>query len=92
MLDERQETGVNTGNQSEQFLEPTIWDFIEENKDDKHIHLKITPGTEEHKMINFVYMHFSGISKTKITRLLIKAGFKVFLRTLAKQEVSDETK
>ncbi len=86
MLEERPETGQNTGSQSEQSTEPTIWDYIAENKDDKYIHVKITPGTEEHKMINFIFLQFSGVSKTKVARLLIKAGFRVAIRHLQERE------
>ena len=92
MLDERQETGENTGTQLEQFSEPTIWDFIAENSDDKYIHLKVTPGTETHKMLNFVALHLPDLTKTQVARLLIKIGFKVFLHSLRKGKIRNETK
>lgn len=69
-------------------MEPTIWDFIEMNKSGKYTHLKITPGTEEDRMLNFVALHLPSKSKTLAARLLIKAGFKVFLNSMENQEKS----
>ncbi len=42
-------------------------------------------------MINFVSLYFPDAGKTQISRLLIKAGFKVFLRSLRKQVKNNET-
>ncbi|KKM92185.1 hypothetical protein LCGC14_1221040 [marine sediment metagenome] len=42
-------------------------------------------------MINFVSLYFPDAGKTQIGRLLIKAGFKVFLRSLRKQVKNNET-
>lgn len=50
------------------------------------VHVKIAPGTQVHDMISHVVERHPGITHTKAARLLMKAGYLAFKRSIEQEQ------